>query len=295
MSYKTILVHLNDERRLPSLLAAAVQIAQASSAHLIGLAVLPPIIIVPGTDAGPGVVIDEHRITYQAQINRMRVAFDALQGEPGFTTEWRELDGQDVNPFGDVAMVVLGSARAADLVITGQANPEWALSGYLDVAEQLILESGRPVLLMPKAGPARSSLADCSGASANAIGKRILLAWNGRREAVRAVFDALPLLKAADVVKVGCVDPQAEGTGAGMPPSAQICNALARHGVKCEAMQPIHAKRGVGSALLATADSERADMLVMGCYGRSRLREFIMGGASQHVLGHMNIPVLMSH
>jgi hypothetical protein len=79
MSYKTILVHLNDERRLPGLLAAAVQIASARPAHLIGLAVLPPLIIVPGTDAGPGVVIDAHRISYQAQIDRMRVAFDALK------------------------------------------------------------------------------------------------------------------------------------------------------------------------------------------------------------------------
>ena len=283
MAYKTILVHLNDERRLPSLLAAAIPIARASSAHLIGLAVLPPTIIVPDTEAGPGTVIDAHRIAYQAQINRMRVAFDNVKGETGLSTEWREPDGQEVNPFGDVAMVVLDHARSADLVIAGQDNPEWALSGYLDVAERLILEGGRPVLLIPKTGPVRP------------IGKRILVAWNGRREAARAAFDALPLLKAADAVDVGCVNPEAEAKDSGVPNSAEICTALARHGVKCEAMPPIHAMRGVGSALLATADSRNADMLVMGCYGHSRLREFIMGGASQYVLAHMNIPVLMSH
>ena len=283
MAYKTILVHFNDERRLPYLLDAALTMARSSSAHLIGLAVLPPMIIIPDTEAGPGTVIDAHRIAYQEQMDRMRTAFENVKREPGLTTEWRALDGQDVNPFGDVAMVVLDHARSADLVIAGQANPQWALSSYLDVAEQLILESGRPVLVMPKGGSVRS------------IGKRILVAWDGRREAARAAFDALPMLKAADLVNVCCVDPAADETGSDVPTVSEICTALARHGVKCEAMPPIRAERGVGSALLATADKQRADMLVMGCYGHSRLREYIMGGASHYVLSHMHVPVLMSH
>ena len=78
-------------------------------------------------------------------------------------------------------------------------------------------------------------------------------------------------------------------------PAGDICAALARHGVKCEATEVAHPHTGVGRTLLARAAEYGSDLLVMGCYGHSRLREFVLGGASRHVLEHMTIPVLMSH
>jgi nucleotide-binding universal stress UspA family protein len=123
----------------------------------------------------------------------------------------------------------------------------------------------------------------------------VLVAWNGRREAARAVFDALPILRGASDVKVIWVNPQSERERAQGIPAADICTALARHGVKCEATEQVAPRGGVGETLLARAREMGADLLVMGCYGHARLREFVFGGASRHVLRHMPIPVLMSH
>ena len=281
MSDKSILVHFNDEHRAAAMLRAGLGIARACSAHLTGLAVLPPVIIVPDTEGSSGAVIDDHRESYRPQLARMRMSFKEGADAVGVAAEWRELDCQTENPFGDVAGVAVDQARAADLVIASQANPAWKLSGYLDVAENLILESGRPVLLMPKSGVGGD------------LGKRALVAWNNTRESTRAIFDALHLLRMAEQVLVVTVD---HGSDEQLKlPMADICKALARQGVKVEAIPSIQAQTGVGRALLETAFTRRADMLVMGCYGHSRLREFLLGGATRHVLEHAKIPLLMSH
>ena len=127
------------------------------------------------------------------------------------------------------------------------------------------------------------------------FGQRIVVAWNARRESARAVFDALPLLKKAREVIVVWVNPQEDGEAAGDLPGVDICTALARHGVKCEATQNIRPSLDVGATLLTTVKNNASDMLVMGCYGHSRLREFVFGGATRHVLENMTVPVLMSH
>ena len=284
MPYKTILVHLNDQHRVPALLAAATTIARSNGAHIVGLSVLPPTIIIAGMDGSPGTVIEDHRTSYREQMKLMSEAFETATATiPGVTREWRELDCERENPFGNAASVVVAQARSADLVIAGQDNPEWALSSHLDVAEALVMETGRPVLVMPRNGAPQR------------LGGRVVVAWNGRREAARAAFDALPLLQAAGAVRAVWINPDSEPGTAEEIPAADLCTSLARHGVKCEA-----AKRGVrgeaaGPALLAAAGDFDADMLVMGCYGHSRLRELVLGGATRHVLGHARIPVLMAH
>ena len=281
MSYKSILVHMNDEHRAPALLQAGLNLAHMSSGHLVGLSVMPPVIIVPDTEGSSGTVIEDHRDSYRPQVAHMRKMFNEACAAANVRGEWRELDCQAENPFGDVAQVAIDQARGEDLVIASQANPAWKLTGYLDVAEPLILESGRPVLLMPRA------------ARHGDLPKRILVAWNSSREATRAVFDAMPLLQAADQVLVGSVDQQQDNKR--KMPLADICRALARQGVTCEALPPIKPEGGVGRTLLHTATAKQADMLVMGCYGHSRLREFLLGGATRYVMEHTQIPVLMSH
>ena len=284
MDYKTILVHLNDEHRAAGLLAAAIGASRANGAHLIALCVLPPTIIIPGIDGDPGAVIDDHRTSYAAQMTRMQEAFEKTAGAvPALSYEWRALDCETENPFGIAASVVAAQARCADLVIASQANPEWSLSGHLDVAEEVIMESGRPVLVMPKSG------------GAAAFGQRVVVAWNGRREAARAAFDAMPFLKAASDVRVVWLNPENEKQAAGPLPGFELCEALARHGVKCEAARRSEPGAGAGAALLSAVDEFKADMLVMGCYGHSRLREMVLGGASRHVMQHARVPVLMAH
>jgi nucleotide-binding universal stress UspA family protein len=153
----------------------------------------------------------------------------------------------------------------------------------LDVADRLAMESGRPALIVP-----RTEIREH-------IGERVLVAWNARREAARAVFDALPILPRAKEVTVVWVNPQSELDQARDVPAADICAALARHGVTCEATQQLQPRNNIGEALLACAKDYSADLMVMGCYGHTRLREFVFGGASRHVLTKMTIPVLMSH
>jgi nucleotide-binding universal stress UspA family protein len=96
-------------------------------------------------------------------------------------------------------------------------------------------------------------------------------------------------------VTVVWVNPQSEDERAQDIPAADICDALARHGVHCEAIEQIRPRQGVGQALLGCVKGFQADLLVMGCYGHTRLREFVFGGASRHILSHMTVPVLMSH
>jgi nucleotide-binding universal stress UspA family protein len=280
MLYKTILVHCNDKRRIEALLAPAVNLAERFQAHLIGLSVVPPVSVVSAGAEGPPIVLDEHCKVYRDDENpAMKSAFEAATHGRAFVGEWRD---DEADAYG-AANRVLQYARAADLVVAAQADPQWAGSEWLDVADRLAMESGRPVLIVPN-----------SGAQAG-VGERVLVAWNARREAARAVFDALPILQRAEEVKVVWVNPQSEHELAQDIPAADICAALARHGVKCQATEQVKPRASVGETLLSCAKDMSADLLVMGCYGHTRLREFVFGGASRHVLAHMSVPVLMSH
>lgn len=281
MPYKTVPVHCNDKSRIARILTPATQVAEGFQAHLIGLSVTPPVVIIPtGMPGAPDtMVIDEHCKAYRRDNPEMKAAFETAGRARNVASEWREADAGSTS----VAEVVLQHARAADLVVAAQTDAKWPGSQRLDIADRLVLESGRPVLIVPNEG------------SQQDVGERILVAWNARREAARAVFDALPLLQRAKEVRVIWVNPQSEGELAQDIPAADICTALARHGVKCEATQAVQPRTNVGETLLAQASDCAADLRVMGCYGHSRLREFVLGGASEHVLRQMSIPVLMAH
>lgn len=280
MSYKTILLHCNHTRSMRSLLAPAVYVAETFQAHLTGFSVVPPVTVVAaGVPGGVPVVLDEHCKAYRQQSPAMRTAFEEATRGRGFVGQWQE---EEAGAY-SVADRVLRRARTADLVIASQADPDWPGTNQLDVADSLAVESGRPVLIVPH------------GSVHERVGVRVLVAWNGRREAARAVFDALPILQRAKLVKVVCINPESETDAPSELSLTDICEALSRHGVHCEAMAQIEPRSGVGPTLLASANAVEADLLVMGCYGHTRLREFVFGGASRHILAHMKVPVLMSH
>ena len=278
MSYKTILLHVNDERRVGSLVGTAARIADRFEAHLIGLYVLPPVPVYGATAVGAS-MIKSGMAQFRKEAERVRAAFeDACKGEP-VVAEWRMVEPKHPS----VAETVMDHGRAADLIIAGQTDPSFDFSTLLDCPERLALESGRPVLVVPHSGQYPT------------IGKRISIAWNGRREAARATFDALPLLKLADSVRIVWVNPQSEGARVGDVPTAEIAAALARHGVNCEAASTVARDIGVGDAILSGLTDDSTDLLVMGAYGHSRFREFVFGGTTRHILGHMTTPVLLSH
>jgi nucleotide-binding universal stress UspA family protein len=188
--------------------------------------------------------------------------------------EWRCAEGE-------VAELVMLHARYADLAIIGQRSEHTgSVSDYYpSIAEEVVLGAGRPVLVVPYIG------------SPATVGKRVLVAWNGSREAARALNDALPILERAEHVTVLVID----ADGAGRTPGADIAAHLARHGVRAEASHVPSGGIGIGDALLSRAADLACDLIVMGAYGHSRVREFVMGGASRHMFDHMTVPVLMAH
>lgn len=280
MPYRTILVHLNDERRVGQLIDVAAHIADRHEAHLIGLYVVPSGLVGSVTHYG-GRLIESGRQAFREEGQRIAATFEkATAGRP-IVAEWRMVEPPRNHP--GPAEAVIDQAGAADLIIASQTDEAWDFSLLLDFPERLALESGRPTIIVPNAG----RFLTC--------GKRVLVAWNGRREAVRALFDALPMLERAEAVRVLSVNPDQTGAGVTGASNTEIAAALARHGVKCETAQSVTAGIEVGDDLLNRAADFSADLIVMGCYGHTRFREFVFGGASRAILQHMTVPVLMSH
>ena len=278
MVYKTILVHCNDRRRLPRLLDPAVHLSAAFGAQLIGVSVSPPIMAIPaGMPGTPDtIVIDERAKAYRAENSAMKAAFEEVAAAQNIAAEWRQEDAGG----GTVTRIVTRHARCADLVIASQAASDSNVCS-LDVPDRLAMESGRPVLIIP------------NGGSLQPVFNRVVVGWTARREATRAMFDALPLLKRADKVTVLEVDP--EPLQEAMEYRTAACATLTRHGVICEADVAVSSHGNAGDALLAYCERTKADLLIMGCYGHSRLREFVLGGTSRRLLAGMTLPVLMSH
>lgn len=279
MSYKTILVHSGDERRWPRLLGVSLDLSRRFEAHLTALSVMPPVIIDPAlTPGGIVTIIESHRQAYQKERSRMRAYFEDQARAAGVSAEWRNEDAER----GTVAEKVIDHGRSADLIIAMQTDPEWSYSHLMEAPAELVLQTGRPVLFVPNVG----EHVGC--------GSRVLIAWNGRRESARAAFDALPILKQAEKVSVLWIN-AGEDSAAQQVPAADLCTALARHGVACEAATIDRPDQPDGETLLARVRYTHANLLVMGCYGHSRLREFILGGVTRQVLKEMSVPVLMAH
>lgn len=273
MAYRTILVHMNDARRVVSALSHAVQIARVFDARLIGLYVYP---------AGEGV----ERAAADArneEAERLGAIFRDLTEKERFIAEWRALPFEGTDP----AKLVVARARAADLIVANQPDPEWERSRLLDFPGRLAIESGRPLIVVPKAH------------RAPALPKTAIVAWNQSREAARALFDALPLLKGAQKVELLTIREATERTllqpGEDVLPVSAIAEALARHAVKPTIANLKADGDSVGAQICARTLAEGADLLVMGAYGHTRLRELVFGGVTRHVLAHAPVPVLLSH
>jgi nucleotide-binding universal stress UspA family protein len=274
MSYKTILVHVDDQPRRAERLNLAFEIAGRFDAHLVALFALDAARIPSYALAEAGPVVREIEARRRGEAARAAEAEFRRAERPGSVApEWR-VSSQDA--FAAVRL----SARYADLVILGQPEPEQMAARAF--AEEVLLSAGRPVLFVPYAGRFRD------------VGKRALIAWNASREAARAVSDALPLLAQAQSVEIVAFCPENEGDHGDIA-GADIALFLARHGVKAAAARQCAPDIDVGSQILSRVADSNADFLVMGGYGHSRLRELALGGATRTVLDSMTVPVLMAH
>jgi len=280
MSYKTILVSLNEVGRLAELVAATVTLARETGAHVSGLYVVPAVQVYPsvGFEAAPQ-VFEGNRSFFKDNGARVKQAFEAAMQREGLSHDFHQVDAR--TPV--IADEVVSSGRVADLVIVSATNPEEITGVERDFVEQTVMALGRPVIVLPYKGNATLSL------------NEVIIGWDGGREASRATFDALPLLKKAAKVRVVRIDPQKDPSLRGGVAGADLAEALARHGVKAEAQGYPTDGQDEGQALMRCAADSGAGLIVMGAYGHSRLAEFIFGGATRFVLNRLVCPVLMSH
>jgi nucleotide-binding universal stress UspA family protein len=279
MTLKNLLVHIDDTPHCAHRLDVAAKLARDFGAHLSGIYVVPLPVVPAMMSTGyfPEGFIEEQEKLERERAKKAKETFDAYMARAGIASEWRQREGA-------LASIVSMNARYADLAIVSQADPA-GLPGHEVAAlpAEVALTSGRPVLIIPYIGPGRS------------VATHVMVGWNASREATRAVNDAIPLLQRAKKVTVLSVDPEGGTAGHGQIPSADISLHLARHGVKVEAAQTVTGEIDVGDAILSRAADLGADLIVIGAYGHSRMREFILGGATRHLLQHMTVPLLISH
>ena len=274
MAIKDILVHVDVDKGNTQRLQLAAELAQSQGAHLTGLYIIPNLVVPMYAEVQiPADILEAQEAEAQKHAEQAEAEFKTIANNAGCAAEWHCVRGY-------AERQLLTHARHTDLVVLGQAEESGLMSVQSDLDDQIILGAGRPVLMIPYIGVK------------SPISKNVLVAWNGSREAVRAVNDALPLLQGAERVDVVVVNP---GPGEGDIPTADICLHLARHGVKAQASQTVAKDIDVGDVLLSRAADMGMDMIVMGAYGHSRLRETVLGGATRHLLAHMTVPVLLSH
>lgn len=274
MPLKDILVYIDDSAQSAGTVAAACSLALRHNAHLTGLAVdRPPEIPGFATIEIPPSAVEILRQQRQESLEKARKTFENGVNAAGLTdrSRWSVAHGR---PLESLSL----RSRYADLTVVPQSGPEGEGGGE-DLVDDLIMASGRPILVIPYIGAPPT------------IGHKVLVAWNGSREAARAVSDAMPILETADSIEIFAVEP----SGIGDVPGADIAEHLSRHSLKISAAKTAGLDIDVGDVLLNQVADSGADLIVMGAYGHSRMRELVLGGATRHILGHMTVPVLLSH
>lgn len=281
MAYKTILVHCDDSDAGIGRLKVAMQMARTHDAHLVGVGVMEPP-VPPAYFESPDIVelLRLHADRRAARGKALEESFAAATRGSGLRLEWRLDEGQP-------ATVLSTAMRYADLGILGQYQPDAAGSpAWRSLPETVAMTAGRPVLVVPYIGVRQT------------VGRHVLLAWNASHQSTRAAGDALPLLRRADKVTVLVVDGSVHGISRpphGEEPGADVAAWLARHDVKVDVVRDISGDIDVASIILSRASDMDVDLVVMGVYGHSRLRELVLGGVSRAMLAQMTAPVLISH
>lgn len=279
MAFKNLLVHVDDSKASAARVGAAIDLAIAHDAHLTGVYVIAD----PNPAAFAGGYLPPEMLDTLQQGARERA--DAALAKFTETAKRNQIAFEarvDRVLYTAVAEALATNGRYADVVILGQADPDdGEMPRYLP--EEVTMGSGRPTLVVPYIGPAAS------------LGERVTIAWDASREAARAVNDALPLLERAKAVGVVSVNPRDKPFGHGEQPGADIALHLARHGIKVEVQRIESHDVDVPNTVLSHIADQSSDLLVMGAYGHSRLRELVLGGVTRTILRDMTVPVFMAH
>jgi nucleotide-binding universal stress UspA family protein len=274
---KDIVVNLSIGEKPGSAGDYAISVAAAFDAHLAGVAFLyDPIVPVSGAAYIPAEVIETQERDNEAATRTALDRFTAASARAGVTAEPLTLSASFAGVGEQFGLI----ARRFDLSIVGQAEPETSAVEEI-IAESALFESGRPVIIVPYIQKAPLKL------------DRVMLCWDGSRAAARAIADAMPLLRRAGRVEVVIVADERgkrdEIEGADMGAH------LARHGLNVEVRRTALGDIAVADVILSHAADASTDFIVMGGYGHSRWREFVLGGVTRSIFRSMTAPVLMSH
>jgi nucleotide-binding universal stress UspA family protein len=255
----------------------AISVSAAFNAHIaaIGFAYAPMLPPMDPVSALPLAILDAERETNRQAASDAIARFEEAARLAAVSAESRLVEAS----FSDATNVFGSIARTFDLSVVGQAEPKSMRDDLM--IEGALFDSGRPVLVIPYIQRAGLKL------------DRVMACWDGSRNAARAINDAMPFLtraKAVDVVTIG-----AGKDRTGEIKGVDIAQHLARHGLKVELRQINAGGVDVPNVILSDAADRDADFIVMGGYGHSRLREFILGGATRGILLSMTVPTLMSH
>lgn len=269
---KTILVHVDRDKANAARVDAAFTLAEMFGAHIIGCHALPPVNIYMPSSMVPvdaGQMVPELMKAAEESAAKLEEQFTAAAPKSESNWEWVDATGEAID-------VLMDQAPLADLTLVTLAPTSPRVDDPLDLAGDLAIAGGLPVLAIPSTG------------TIPAGNKPVMVAWNGSLEAAHAIRAALPFLKRASEVFVIEVGEDKPSTLA----AADLAPYLARHGLKVTT-QSHEADDDVGETLEKAARACGAELIVMGAYGHSRLREFIFGGATRALLHQDHIPILL--
>ncbi|POO57540.1 universal stress protein [Agrobacterium rosae] len=280
MGYKTILAVMDTAENARKLGDFTASLANTFSSHVIGLhmesfATVP--LVAPMEMPDPATVQAVQEVAHQ-ETTDVGLIFNGKMAAENISNEWRSF----VSSVGYSSNTAIQSARSADIIIARQTTSS-ALSDSSADIDNFLYESGRPVLLVPHVLDQPKPI------------KRVLVAWNGSREATRATFDALPFLIAAESVEIFSVGAADDETQSGALAGSEIASTLARHGINVtvtsqEKGHGVSAEKAIEKRL----SDNSIDLLVMGAYGHSRWWEMLFGGVTRTLLDKMTALTLLS-
>ena len=274
---KDIVVNLPISSSRDVVSSYAISVAEAFSAHIAGIAFsYEPVIPASVMGGIPSDLIEAQRRENETAAKAAMTRFEQAAQRSGLSSETRMLSSS----IAGAAELFSQIARRFDLSVIGQSERDKGLPEEL-IIEGALFGSGRPLIVVPYIQKDGLKL------------DRVTVCWDGSRAAARAIADAVPLLERAKAIDVLIV--ASEASKSGDVPGADMGQHLARHSLKVEVKRVTAPDIDVPSAILSYAADNGTDFLVMGGYGHSRLREFILGGATRGILSAMTVPTLLSH
>ncbi len=279
MGYKTILAVLDSQKNAKPITDFAVALARQFSAHVVGLRaeILPTVPLIAPMEIPDPTAMEMLQQAAEAETSKIAAVFRGIAESEGISFEWRSF----VSSASYSSESVLECTRASDLILAVQNEPGFSNDNSADL-ETLLFESGRPVLLVPHVLSAPKPI------------RRVLIAWNGSKEAARATFDALPFLKQAESVEILSIDPPGMPRQAPALAGADLAAALARHDVNVTLTTEEKGDLSVAAIIENRLSDDSIDLLVMGGYGHSRWWEMLFGGVTRNVLQSMTALTLLS-